>query len=136
MSHFNIPLIILGGGGYTIDNVAKVWAYDTSVALGIEISKDLPYNEYLDYYGPHYKLEIPKLNIANMNTIQDLNNIVESIYENLRNVVPVPSVQMTRTPSCFIEEESDEEIYWQKIMKDCDTAVNYPDLRSSGLLEE
>lgn len=134
---FNIPLILLGGGGYTIENVAKVWAYDTSVALGIEIGKDLPYNEYLDYYGPHYKLEIPKLNIPNMNTIQDLNNIVESIYENLRNVMPAPSVQMTRTPTSFIEEESDEEaLYWQKLMKDCDSAVNYPDLRSSDLIEE
>lgn len=133
---FNLPVIMLGGGGYTIENVAKVWAYDTSVALGLDISKDLPYNEYIDYYGPHYKLEIPKLNMPNMNTTTELNKIVETIYENLRNVIPVPSVQMSRTPGAFVEEESDEEVYWQKIMKDADMGVNFPDLRSSDMIEE
>lgn len=29
---------MLGGGGYTIRNVARCWAYETSVALDTEIS--------------------------------------------------------------------------------------------------
>lgn len=116
---FNIPLIMLGGGGYTIENVAKVWTYDTGVALGVDLDKEIPYNEYIDYYGPHYKLLIPKLNIPNMNTREDTDKIVETIYENLRNVISAPSVQMTRTPECFVEEESDDEAYWEKIKRDC-----------------
>ncbi|ELA42405.1 uncharacterized protein VICG_00504 [Vittaforma corneae ATCC 50505] len=133
---FNIPTIILGGGGYTIENVSKVWAYDTAMALGVNIEKDLPYNEYIDYYGPSYKLEIPKLNIPNMNTKEDLNKIVETIFENLRYVVPVPSIQMMRTPSCFIEEESDDEEFWEKIKKESERDIPFTELRSSEPIEE
>lgn len=27
MKSFNVPMILLGGGGYTIENVARCWAY-------------------------------------------------------------------------------------------------------------
>ena len=30
---FGVPLLVLGGGGYTIRNVARCWAYETSVVL-------------------------------------------------------------------------------------------------------
>ena len=30
---FNLPTLVLGGGGYTIRNVARCWAYETSVCL-------------------------------------------------------------------------------------------------------
>lgn len=133
---FNIPLIILGGGGYTIENVAKAWAYDTSVALGLEISKDIPYNEYIDYYGPHYKMQIPRLNIPNMNTPESLSKIVETVFENLRHVTPSPSIQMTRTPSAFVEEESDEEIYWNNIRKSCEKDVAFSDERHADPVED
>lgn len=126
---FNIPLILLGGGGYTIENVAKAWVHDTAVALGIDLDKDIPYNEYIDYYGPHYKLYIPKLNIPNMNTKADTDRIVEKVYENLRSIVPAPSVQMARTPTCFVEEESDDEAYWNKIRNDGKNGAVYADTR-------
>lgn len=35
---FNLPLLILGGGGYTIRNVARAWTYETAIALNQEIS--------------------------------------------------------------------------------------------------
>ena len=31
---WNLPLLVLGGGGYTIKNVARCWAYETAVCLG------------------------------------------------------------------------------------------------------
>ncbi|KDO15909.1 histone deacetylase 1 [Saprolegnia parasitica CBS 223.65] len=34
---FNIPTLIIGGGGYTLRNVPRCWCYETSVALGVEI---------------------------------------------------------------------------------------------------
>lgn len=34
---FNLPLLMLGGGGYTIRNVARCWTYETAVALDTEI---------------------------------------------------------------------------------------------------
>jgi len=27
MKDFNVPMILLGGGGYTVENVARCWAY-------------------------------------------------------------------------------------------------------------
>lgn len=32
-----IKVIMLGGGGYTINNVSKCWAYETGLTVGIEI---------------------------------------------------------------------------------------------------
>lgn len=34
---FNLPMLMLGGGGYTIRNVARCWTYETAVALDTEI---------------------------------------------------------------------------------------------------
>lgn len=33
---YNVPLMLLGGGGYTPVNVARCWAYETAIALGKE----------------------------------------------------------------------------------------------------
>lgn len=35
---FNLPLVLLGGGGYTIRNVARCWTYETSTALNCVIA--------------------------------------------------------------------------------------------------
>ena len=34
---FNKPLLMLGGGGYTMRNVSRAWAYETGVATGVEL---------------------------------------------------------------------------------------------------
>ena len=34
MKSFGLPLLVLGGGGYKIKNVARCWAYETGVLLG------------------------------------------------------------------------------------------------------
>jgi hypothetical protein len=31
---YGTPIVFLGGGGYTIENVSRCWAYETSVILG------------------------------------------------------------------------------------------------------
>jgi acetoin utilization deacetylase AcuC-like enzyme len=37
MKSFATPLILLGGGGYTIENVARCWTYETGLMLGRQI---------------------------------------------------------------------------------------------------
>ena len=66
---FNIPLILLGGGGYTVKNVARAWTYETACALGIEndIDVNLPYNPYFEWFGPRYRLEVPENNMDDLN---------------------------------------------------------------------
>ncbi|KAJ6937600.1 hypothetical protein NC652_012041 [Populus alba x Populus x berolinensis] len=58
MRSFNVPLLLLGGGGYTIRNVARCWCYETGVALGIEVDDKMPQHEYYEYFGPDYTLHL------------------------------------------------------------------------------
>jgi histone deacetylase 1/2 len=34
---FNKPLLLLGGGGYTMRNVSRAWAFETGLAAGVEL---------------------------------------------------------------------------------------------------
>jgi histone deacetylase 1/2 len=34
MMSYGIPLMLLGGGGYTVQNVARCWVYETGLTLG------------------------------------------------------------------------------------------------------
>lgn len=45
---FGKPTLILGGGGYTMRNVARTWAFETGQVLGTEMPSTLPYTEYYD----------------------------------------------------------------------------------------
>ena len=45
---FNLPTMLVGGGGYTMRNVARTWAFETGVVVGEEVGPDLPYD---DFYG-------------------------------------------------------------------------------------
>ena len=51
---FGLPTIVIGGGGYTIRNVARCWADETSVLLDTPVPDELPINRYFEYYGPDY----------------------------------------------------------------------------------
>jgi histone deacetylase 1/2 len=43
----HVPLLLLGGGGYTLRNVPRCWTYETSIALGVEVDNEIPENPYL-----------------------------------------------------------------------------------------
>jgi hypothetical protein len=53
----------------------------------------LPFNDYFQYFGPDYRLEVPATNMENMNSQQYLDRTQTKILENLRNII-APSVQM------------------------------------------
>ena len=82
---FDVPVLVLGGGGYTLRNVPRCWAYETSVLLEQPLKDKLPYNEYFEYFGPDYRLHLPVSNMENLNTpkyIEDIRNEVsESVSE-------------------------------------------------------
>ncbi|CAE1268285.1 HDAC3 [Acanthosepion pharaonis] len=92
---YGLPMLVLGGGGYTKRNVARCWTYETSVLLDDEISNDLPYSEYLEYFAPDFSLH-PDISTKqeNCNSKQYLDNIRTTVTENLKNVAHAPSVQM------------------------------------------
>ena len=52
MKSFNVPLMLLGGGGYTLRNVPRCWTYETSIILDEELQNELPHNDHLAYFSP------------------------------------------------------------------------------------
>ncbi len=40
MAAFNVPLLLLGGGGYTMRNVARCWCYETGRMLGDDLADE------------------------------------------------------------------------------------------------
>ncbi|CAI4230897.1 unnamed protein product [Auanema sp. JU1783] len=94
LKRYNIPIMLVGGGGYTIRNVSRCWTYETAVALDTEISNDLPYNDYYEYFGPDFQLHITPTNMPNQNSRDYVEKIMVKLFENLRELPHAPSVQM------------------------------------------
>ena len=116
MKSFNVPLLLLGGGGYTIRNVARCWTYETAIATDIQISDELPYNDYYDYYGPDFRLFVPPNNMDNLNTREYLEKYKIKVIETLRNIQHAPGVQMQEVPidTYDLSEREDEEDFFDE----------------------
>lgn len=51
---FGLPLLVLGGGGYTIRNVARTWAFETGLAAGQELGTSAsPLSRFTLWHSPH-----------------------------------------------------------------------------------
>jgi histone deacetylase 1/2 len=109
---WGIPMIVLGGGGYTIKNVARLWAYETAVCLGREnyISDDLPQNDYYSYYLPDHKLHFQPKMEPNDNTKDYLSFVTMKCIENIKTLEGAPNMPFTELlPDFFSTENKDEE---------------------------
>ena len=119
VKQFNIPLLVTGGGGYTVRNVSRCWTYETAVLLEQEVDGTLPYNEYMSYYGPDYQLHLTPSNIENMNTQEDLQEILMKVTENIRHLPCAPNVQITADrPSLLLvdSDDSDNEVFDDRLI--------------------
>ncbi|ODQ63560.1 histone deacetylase [Nadsonia fulvescens var. elongata DSM 6958] len=96
---FNLPTLVVGGGGYTMRNVARTWAYETAVLVNQEVGEDIPYNDYYEYFGPDYKLDVKPSNMENSNSREYLEKILSQVLQNLERTKFAPSVQMTVPPA-------------------------------------
>lgn len=106
---YNLPTLVLGGGGYTIKNVARCWSYETALLLDEDIKDALPYNDYLEYYGPDYRLHIEPNNMKNLNERADLEKTLAQLLENLRHIDGAPSVAQFKRPPDHVMNEVDED---------------------------
>eukprot|EP00250_Pteridium_aquilinum_P001299 c11510_g1_i1 orf=228-1940(+) len=110
MRSFNVPLLLLGGGGYTIRNVARCWCYETAVALGEELDDKMPHNEYYEYFGPDYTLHVNPSNMENQNARIYLENVKNKLLENLSKLNHVPSIPFQeRPPDTELPDQEEEE---------------------------
>ncbi|KAI1390254.1 histone deacetylase phd1 [Hypoxylon trugodes] len=123
----NIPLLMFGGGGYTPRNVARAWAYETSVAIGhnktipTEIPIHTPWRERFrqDTLLPTLEqiLGEPR---QNKNPKKKLDDIIEHVSEQLRFVETAPSVQFSTIPPDLgpIRDEVEQRIKEEVEQKD------------------
>eukprot|EP00771_Trimastix_marina_P000820 gnl/Trimastix_PCT/1853.p1 GENE.gnl/Trimastix_PCT/1853~~gnl/Trimastix_PCT/1853.p1 ORF type:complete len:452 (-),score=152.49 gnl/Trimastix_PCT/1853:397-1752(-) len=106
---FGVPLLVLGGGGYTIRNVARCWAYETSLLLGVPLQDDLPYNDYLLYYAPNFKLHLTPSAMENVNTPEYIDKHLARILDNINCIAGAPSVSMENIPADTYDFDYDED---------------------------
>ncbi len=117
MKTYDVPLLVLGGGGYTIRNVSRCWAYETAKLLDQHISDDMPWHEHVGYYGPDYKLHVPISNMENDNTREDLERQTQRLLQQLSHLEAAPNVQIQtgqpgvrRAPDGFgIHDDSEDD---------------------------
>ena len=107
---FGVPLLVLGGGGYTIRNVARCWTYETSVLLETPISDEIPYNDYFEYFAPDFKLHLtPSPSMENQNTRESLEQSKVQLLEQLSVLQGAPSVEMQEVPPSWTHEVDEED---------------------------
>jgi histone deacetylase 1/2 len=112
MKRFGVPLILLGGGGYTIENVARCWTYETGLMLGRQIEDDIPAKDEFRYFyaKEDFKIHFGVREAINLNTKDYLDSLEMQITENLRHSENRPSVPFHRPPfSCDIIDDREEE---------------------------
>lgn len=107
---FGVPLLVLGGGGYTVHNVSRCWTYETSVLVGAMVPNELPQTMYDAWFADDYTLH-PAIvgKVENQNTPGSLQRICSSIRSKLRYLQGAPSVQMQEIPPDLAGWLADEE---------------------------
>jgi len=80
----NIPVLILGGGGYNLPNVARCWTKLTAGVVGVELDEDIPDEDhYFTEYGPDFQIEISPGCVRNKNSQEHIDNIISAIKQNI-----------------------------------------------------
>ncbi len=99
---FGVPTLVLGGGGYTIRNVARCWAYETSVLLEKNVPNEIPYNDYYEYFAPDFLLHLTAEPRENENTAAGLAKVREDLMMQLQTLQGAPGIQMQEVPPAFV----------------------------------
>ena len=92
---WGLPTLLLGGGGYTIKNVARCWTYETGLAVSAQhLDNNLPVNDYYDFYGTDYQLHYNAGELTSYNTKEYLDFVKIRCSQHLKQMEHMPSVGM------------------------------------------
>ena len=81
---YNLPTLILGGGGYNPANTARLWTQITATVLGAELDDDIPDEDhFFTNYGPDFQLTISPGCVRNKNKQEDVNKLLETLNRNI-----------------------------------------------------
>ncbi|KIW11682.1 hypothetical protein PV08_10984 [Exophiala spinifera] len=101
---FGIPMLVVGGGGYTPRNVARAWAHETSILIGAdktlnpELPEFMPHREAFRREGFTLFPNLSAWKKENMNSRADIEKIIRHVREQLAYIRGAPSVQMHHIP--------------------------------------
>jgi histone deacetylase HOS2 len=125
---FNIPLLVVGGGGYTARNVARAWAHETSICIGADANLDpilpqhMPFRNAFLREGDTLFPPLDETKYSNQNPQDYLDKIIAKINDELRFMQGAPSVQMKHIPPDMQgwREEMDERLKEEEMeMEEC-----------------
>jgi hypothetical protein len=76
----------------------------------IEISNDLPYTDYTEYFAPDFQLHPPVTNpVVNLNSRAYVESLRQTAFEQIRALAGAPSVQMHQVPTPIILDSDDDD---------------------------
>jgi len=92
-----LPLLVLGGGGYTIGNVARVWCHETAVLAGCDADvddaiPDTPFDAYFPDRGQLIVRAKKPQPAAEREHAAYAIDLAAVLVEQLRGLPPAPSV--------------------------------------------
>jgi histone deacetylase 1/2 len=89
---WGLPLLVLGGGGYSMSSVAKCWALDTAALCGLDRERDLPKtvpvgDYFFDEYGVKTDLVVPSnADAVNFNSPGRIQQILEVVMSGVAKI--------------------------------------------------
>jgi hypothetical protein len=125
VKQYNVPLLVLGGGGYTLKNVARCWTHETAVLVGVALPPQLPRTVYDAFFeDSQWRLHPPLTTrpggakIQNENTKESMRRIVKTVREKLRYLGGAPSVAMQDIPPDLLGMMESEDRNWEEEMEE------------------
>ncbi|PWW80215.1 hypothetical protein C7212DRAFT_159163 [Tuber magnatum] len=115
---FNLPTLVVGGGGYTMRNVSRAWTYETGILVNQKVGPNLPFSDFYEYFGPDYELDVRPSNMENLNSREYLEKIKIQVLSNLERTRHVPSVQTTDVGKGLTEHQEEQDAILDDIEED------------------
>ena len=89
---WNLPTILLGGGGYHFANTSRFWTLCTALAVGeAQLPTDVPEHVGFEKYGPDYSLHVSPGNRQDENTEKSVSELIQTLSGLLSNVATTKS---------------------------------------------
>lgn len=87
----DVPLLVLGGGGYNSTNAARAFTYFTSLLLDKELPNDIPEHRFFEDYKDHgFQLHLPAGHEPDKNDQAYLDQVRQTVQDNLAHIASAP----------------------------------------------
>jgi hypothetical protein len=110
-----IPCVMLAESGHSKPGWLQAWNCNQVGSIkclhtDTDAPIDIPLNEYYEYFGPDYKLDVRSSNAEDMNTRAYLDRVKRIVSENIRHIGGPPSVQMQGIFALFTQVYNADEL--------------------------